>query len=111
MDSSYFGALIQYPNDKGAVEDYRQFIQQVHGAGGYVAMATDLLALTLLTPPGELGADVACGSSQRFGVPLGFGGPHAAFFAAKEEFKLYGTRDSFPRRGGDCVLFMVAKQK
>jgi glycine dehydrogenase len=87
MDETYFGALVQYPNDKGAVEDYRTFIRRVHEAGAYVAMATDLLALTLLTPPGELGADVACGSSQRFGVPLGFGGPHAAFFATKDEFK------------------------
>ena len=87
IDPSYFGALVQYPNDKGSVEDYRSFIQQVHEAGGYVAMATDLLALTLLTSPGELGADVACGSAQRFGVPLGYGGPHAAFFAAKDDFK------------------------
>jgi glycine dehydrogenase len=87
IDESYFGALVQYPNDKGSVEDYRGFIQKVQKAGGYVAMATDLLALTLLTPPGELGADVALGSSQRLGVPLGFGGPHAAFFAAKDEFK------------------------
>jgi glycine dehydrogenase len=87
IDGSYFGALVQYPNDKGSIEDYRQFINTVHGIGGYVAMATDLLALTLLTPPGELGADVALGSAQRFGVPLGYGGPHAAFFAAKDEFK------------------------
>ncbi|HUQ97729.1 MAG TPA: aminomethyl-transferring glycine dehydrogenase, partial [Chitinophagaceae bacterium] len=87
LDASFFGALVQYPNDKGSIEDYRAFIKQVHAIGGYVAMATDLLALTLLTPPGELDADVACGSSQRFGVPLGFGGPHAAFFAAKDEFK------------------------
>lgn len=87
IDQTYFGALIQYPNDKGSVEDYHQFIKQVHSAGAYIAMATDLLALTLLTPPGELGADVACGSAQRFGVPLGYGGPHAAFFAAKDEFK------------------------
>jgi glycine dehydrogenase len=87
IDDSYFGALVQYPNDKGFVEDYRKFIQQVHSTGGYVAMATDLLALTLLTPPGELGADVALGSAQRFGVPLGYGGPHAAFFSAKDEFK------------------------
>ena len=72
---------------KVAVEDYRDFINKVHAAGAYVAMATDLLALTLLTPPGELGADVAVGSAQRFGVPLGYGGPHAAFFAAKDEFK------------------------
>src|SRR6186713_343955 len=87
LDETYFGALVQYPNDKGSVEDYRSFIQAVHEVGGYVAMATDLLALTLLTPPGELGADVACGSAQRFGVPLGFGGPHAAFFAVKDDFK------------------------
>ncbi len=87
IDETYFGALVQYPNDKGSVEDYRSFIDKVHGIGGLVAMATDLLALTLLTPPGELGADVALGSAQRFGVPLGYGGPHAAFFAAKEDFK------------------------
>ncbi|HEX7906413.1 MAG TPA: aminomethyl-transferring glycine dehydrogenase [Chitinophagaceae bacterium] len=87
IDASYFGAIVQYPNDKGAIEDYRTFINQVHNAGAYVAMATDLLALTLLTPPGELGADVAVGSAQRFGVPLGYGGPHAAFFSAKDDFK------------------------
>jgi glycine dehydrogenase len=87
LDATYFGALVQYPNDKGSVEDYKGFIQQVHAAGAYVAMATDLLALTLLTPPGELDADVALGSAQRFGVPLGFGGPHAAFFSCKDEFK------------------------
>jgi glycine dehydrogenase len=87
IDTSYFGALVQYPNDKGSVEDYRSFIDQVHAAGAFVGMATDLLALTLLTPPGELGADAAFGVAQRFGVPLGFGGPHAAFFSCKDEFK------------------------
>jgi glycine dehydrogenase len=87
IDSTYFGALVQYPNNKGSIEDYRSFIHAVHGAGAYVAMATDLLALTLLTPPGELGADVALGTAQRFGVPLGYGGPHAAFFSCKDEFK------------------------
>ncbi len=87
IDHSFFGAIVQYPNNYGAVEDFREFINAVHAAGGYVVMATDLLALTLLTPPGELGADVAVGSAQRFGVPLGFGGPHAAFFSAKDEFK------------------------
>lgn len=87
LDDSFFGALVQYPDAKGAIADYRQFIDKVHEIGGYVVMATDLLALTLLTPPGELGADVAVGSSQRFGVPLGFGGPHAAFFSTKETFK------------------------
>lgn len=87
IDTSYFGALVQYPNNIGSVEDYRSFIQTVHDHAGYVVMGTDLLALTLLTPPGELGADVAVGSAQRFGVPLGFGGPHAAFFSARDEFK------------------------
>ena len=87
IDSTYCGAIVQYPNDKGSIEDYREFINRVHGAGAFVVMATDLLALTLLTPPGELGADCAIGSAQRFGVPLGFGGPHAAFFAAKDDFK------------------------
>jgi glycine dehydrogenase len=87
LDNTYFGAIVQYPNDKGSVEDYRAFIHAAHGAGALVAMATDLLALTLLTPPGELGADCAFGNSQRFGVPLGFGGPHAAFFATKDDFK------------------------
>ena len=87
IDNTYFGALIQYPNNTGSVVDYRSFIQKVQGVGGFVAMATDLLALTLLTPPGELGADVAFGSAQRFGVPLGYGGPHAAFFTTKDEFK------------------------
>ena len=87
FDQTYFGALVQYPNNIGSVEDYRKFIQQVQAVGGFVAMATDLLALTLLTPPGELGADVAFGSAQRFGVPLGYGGPHAAFFTCKDEFK------------------------
>ena len=87
FDASFFGAIVQYPNNKGSIEDYQEFISTVHGAGGFVVMATDLLALTLLTAPGELGADVAVGSAQRFGVPLGYGGPHAAFFAAKDDFK------------------------
>src|SRR5580692_5540265 len=87
LDDSFFGAIVQYPGSDGVVRDYRSFIAEAHAAGAYVVMATDLLALTLLTPPGELGADVAVGSSQRFGVPMGFGGPHAAFFATKEEFK------------------------
>ena len=87
IDNSYFGALVQYPGQTGSIEDYRGFIEKIHNAGGYVAMATDLLALTLLTPPGELGADVALGSAQRFGVPMGYGGPHAAFFCARDEFK------------------------
>lgn len=87
IDESYFGALVQYPNNKGSIDDYRAFNELVHNAGAYVVMATDLLALTLITPPGELGADVAVGSAQRFGVPLGYGGPHAGFFSAKDDFK------------------------
>jgi glycine dehydrogenase len=87
LNDSFFGAIIQYPNNNGSIEDYRGFIANVHAVGGFVVMATDLLALTLLTSPGELGADVAVGNSQRFGVPLGYGGPHAAFFATKEAFK------------------------
>jgi glycine dehydrogenase len=87
IDATYFGAIIQYPNNKGSIEGYKNFIANVHAAGAYVAMATDLLALTLLTPPGELGADVAIGSAQRFGVPLGYGGPHAAFMSCKDDFK------------------------
>lgn len=87
LDGDYFGALLQYPNNTGGIEDYRQFIAHVQQTGGYVALSADLLALTLLTPPGELGADVAIGSAQRFGVPLGFGGPHAGYMSAKDEFK------------------------
>lgn len=87
IDDTFFGAIVQYPNAQGAVVDYAAFSEKVHEAGAFIAFATDLLALTLLTPPGELGADVALGNSQRFGVPLGFGGPHAAFFATKDDFK------------------------
>ncbi len=87
MDETFFGAIVQYPNSEGSVEDYRDFINSAHEVNAQVVMATDLLALTLLTPPGQLGADVAIGSSQRFGVPLGYGGPHAAFFATKDDFK------------------------
>ncbi len=87
LDNTFFGAIVQYPNSNGTVEDYRGFIKQVHAVNAQVVVATDLLALTLLTPPGELGADVAIGSTQRFGVPMGFGGPHAAFFATKDDFK------------------------
>lgn len=83
----FFGTLLQYPTTDGYVGDYSEFVNRAHDAGAYVVVATDLLALTLLRPPGEFGADVAVGSSQRFGVPLGFGGPHAAFLATKEEFR------------------------
>ncbi len=81
------GALVQYPDTEGAVEDFAAFADALHGAGAFLAVATDLLALTLLDAPGEWGADVALGSSQRFGVPMGAGGPHAAFFATRDAFK------------------------
>ncbi|TMB01507.1 MAG: aminomethyl-transferring glycine dehydrogenase [Deltaproteobacteria bacterium] len=83
--TSVFGALVQYPSTDGRVRDLRAFIERVHRQGALAVVAADLLSLCLLTPPGELGADVAVGSSQRFGVPLGYGGPHAAYFACREE--------------------------
>ncbi len=82
-----FGVLLQYPDTDGVIQDYAAFCDQAHAAGALVVVATDLLALTLLRPPGEFGADVAVGNSQRFGVPMGYGGPHAAFMATKDEFK------------------------
>src|SRR4051812_3593930 len=81
-----FGALLQYPDDHGEANDLRPLIDRAHAAGLLVAVASDLMALTLLTPPGEMGADAVVGNSQRFGVPLGYGGPHAAFFATRESF-------------------------
>lgn len=83
----FFGALIQYPDINGEINDYKKFTDAAHAVGAGVAVATDLLALTMITPPGEWGADVVVGNSQRFGVPMGYGGPHAAFFAAREDFK------------------------
>ncbi|MFI5351222.1 MAG: glycine dehydrogenase, partial [Elusimicrobiota bacterium] len=79
-----FGALVQYPDTKGAVKDWSKFADGVHAAGGLLVVAADPLALTLFKAPGEFGADIAIGSTQRFGVPLGFGGPHAAYLAVKE---------------------------
>jgi glycine dehydrogenase len=82
-----FGVLLQYPASDGGICDYSDFIEKANKAGAIVTMASDLLSLALLTPPGELGADIAIGSTQRFGIPLGFGGPHAAYFATRESFK------------------------
>ncbi|HMP73066.1 MAG TPA: aminomethyl-transferring glycine dehydrogenase [Kiritimatiellia bacterium] len=82
----FFGALVQFPDAEGNVCDYRSFIEKAHAAGVKVAVAADPLALTVLTPPGEFGADVVVGSAQRFGVPMGYGGPHAAFFATREAY-------------------------
>ena len=86
FDDKVFGALVQYPATDGTLFDYRAFCARAHAAGARVAVAADLLSLALLVPPGEFGADVALGSSQRFGTPMGYGGPHAAYFATRKEF-------------------------
>ncbi|NES86159.1 MAG: aminomethyl-transferring glycine dehydrogenase [Moorea sp. SIO2B7] len=87
FEKPIFGALLQYPATDGIIHDYRSFIKKAHENKALVTVAADLLSLVLITPPGELGADIAVGSSQRFGVPLGFGGPHAAYFATREAYK------------------------
>ncbi|MGZ9044918.1 MAG: aminomethyl-transferring glycine dehydrogenase, partial [Telluria sp.] len=87
LDAACFGVLLQYPGVNGDVRDYRAAAEKLHAAGAMVVVAADLLALTLLAPPGEWGADVVVGNSQRFGVPLGFGGPHAGYLATRDEFK------------------------
>lgn len=87
FDDEYFGALVQYPCDRGEVRNYASFVESAHAVEASVVVAADLLSLALLTPPGEWGADAVVGNSQRFGVPMGFGGPHAAFFATKESYK------------------------
>jgi glycine dehydrogenase len=106
-----FGALLQYPGTFGDVVDYRDFIEQVHERQGLVTMAADILALTLITPPGELGADIAVGNTQRFGVPMGYGGPHAAYMATRDAHKrslpgrLVGvSRDTKGNRGYRLAL-------
>jgi len=86
FDKLFFGALIQYPDDDGAVVDRRAFIKKVHDAGAIAIIAVDLMALALLTPPADIGADIVIGNTQRFGIPLGYGGPHAAFLATKNEY-------------------------
>lgn len=87
LDDSYFGVVLQYPNGDGNIIDYKEIVEKAHALGAKVAVATDLMALTLLTPPGDWGADVAFGSSQRFGIPMFYGGPSAGFFATKDEYK------------------------
>ena len=89
FEPGVIGALVQYPATDGAVRDFRSLCERAHAAGALVTAATDLLALTVLTPPGEWGADIAVGNSQRFGVPMGYGGPHAAFFATRDAHKRY----------------------
>ncbi|MDR0790644.1 MAG: aminomethyl-transferring glycine dehydrogenase [Bacteroidales bacterium] len=87
LDSTYFGALLQYPNKNGEVCDYSSFVSNAKSNNIFVAVAADLLSLALLTPPGEWGADAVCGSAQRFGTPMGYGGPSAGFMSCKEDFK------------------------
>lgn len=86
-DGSYFGAMVQYPDSEGEIRDYSRFVREAHENGALVGVIADLMSLALIPPPGEWGADVVVGSTQRFGIPLGYGGPHAGFFATREEFK------------------------
>jgi glycine dehydrogenase len=88
-ESNIFGVLLQYPNQYGEIHEYRKLVNLAHENGIAIAVAADLLSLALLTPPGEWGADVVVGSTQQFGIPMGFGGPHAAYFATKEEYKRF----------------------
>jgi len=87
LDDTVTGIVLQYPDTEGGIADHRALCEEAHQAGALVTVATDLLALTLLTPPGEWGADIVVGNAQRFGVPMGYGGPHAAFFATRESYK------------------------
>ncbi|NND77570.1 MAG: aminomethyl-transferring glycine dehydrogenase [Flavobacteriales bacterium] len=86
-DESYFGGMVQYPNDNGEVRDHKEFVEKAHEVNAKICVAADIMSLTILVPPGEWGADVVVGNTQRFGVPMGYGGPHAAYFATKEELK------------------------
>jgi glycine dehydrogenase len=85
--SEYFGAIVQFPREDGSVVDYKEFIDKCHESKTLVCVAADLMSLVLMTPPGEMGADVVVGTTQRFGVPMGYGGPHAAYFATREQYK------------------------
>jgi glycine dehydrogenase len=87
LDDSYIGVLVQYPNSEGSIEDYRLFVEKCKELDILICVAADLLSLALLTPPGEWGADAVVGNTQRFGVPMGYGGPHAAFFSTREDYK------------------------
>jgi glycine dehydrogenase len=106
------GVLLSYPTTDGRIDDHRAVIGQIHAAGAAAVMATDLLALSVLVPPGELGADIAIGSAQRFGVPMGFGGPHAAFLSAKDDFRrqMPGRIIGVSRDSKGKVAFRLALQ-
>jgi len=112
LDANVAGVLISYPTTDGQVLDHRALCAKIHAAGAYVAMATDLLALTLITPPGELGADIAVGTAQRFGVPMGFGGPHAAFMSCSDAFRrqIPGRIIGVSRDNKGKVAFRLALQ-
>ena len=111
-DGELFGVLLQYPGASGAVRDLRPVIAAARDRGAVAAVAADLLALTLLMPPGELGADIAVGTTQRFGVPMGFGGPHAAYIAVRDGLRsascpagwsaYRSTRTATPPTGSRC---------
>ncbi|HZC34926.1 MAG TPA: aminomethyl-transferring glycine dehydrogenase, partial [Chthoniobacterales bacterium] len=111
-ETGFFGVLVQYPDTNGTIHDYRSLAAKAHAHGALVVAAVDILALTLLTPPGEFGADVCVGSSQRFGVPIGFGGPHAAFFATRDKFKrqLPGRLVGVSRDSAGRVAYRLALQ-
>lgn len=110
--NEFFGAIIQYPAADGKILDYKEFVSSMHEMECMVTAATDLLSLTLITPPGEWGADVVVGSSQRFGVPMGYGGPHAAFYATREKFKrhLPGRIIGISRDNNDNYALRMALQ-
>jgi len=112
IDQTYFGALIQYPDALGRVKDVSPFIQQLKAHDVAIAVAADIMSLVLLEAPGKLGADVVCGSTQRFGVPMGYGGPHAAYFATKEDFKRYipGRIIGVSKDADDNVALRMALQ-
>ena len=93
-----FGALLSYPTTSGAVHDDAALIDAIHARGGQVVVTTDLLALTMLRPPGEIGADVVVGSAQRFGVPMGFGGPHAGFIVLNRGVAITRFTGQIPQR-------------
>jgi glycine dehydrogenase len=112
LDGEVAGVLLSYPTTDGRIDDHRALIEQAHGVGAAVVMATDLLALAVLVPPGELGADIAIGSAQRFGVPMGFGGPHAAFLSARDDFRrqMPGRIIGVSRDSKGKVAFRLALQ-
>ncbi|MCK4677842.1 MAG: glycine dehydrogenase (aminomethyl-transferring), partial [Bacteroidales bacterium] len=89
FDDQFFGCIIQYPTAKGQIYDYASFVEQAHSVGALVAVAADIMSLAMLKPPAEWGADIVVGSSQRFGIPMGYGGPHAGFLASSEDYKRY----------------------